>query len=191
MFPKAFFPALGSTAGTVASFATFAVAFIARPIGAVGFGHYGDRIGRKRTLIATLLLIGIATVLIGLLPGAATIGIAAPLSLIALRFIQGFALGGEWAGATLLIAEYAPPDRGPAPPANDAHSRTGGVHSGAARDPARRRHPHNRVRPVLHRHDLPHQLRHEPNRRSAEPDTTPEPAPATTWPASWAAPCHH
>jgi MFS family permease len=109
VFPKVFFPALGSTAGTVASFATFAVAFIARPIGAVVFGHYGDRIGRKRTLIATLLLMGVSTILIGMLPGAATIGAAAPISLIALRFVQGFALGGEWAGAALLTAEYAPP----------------------------------------------------------------------------------
>jgi MFS family permease len=111
VFPKVFFPALGSTAGTVAAFATFAVAFVARPVGAVVFGHYGDRIGRKRTLIATLLLMGISTVLIGGLPGAATIGVAAPLLLTALRFVQGFALGGEWAGATLLTAEYAPPGR--------------------------------------------------------------------------------
>ncbi len=80
VFPRVFFPALGSTAATVASFATFAVAFIARPLGAVSFGHYGDRIGRKRTLISTLLLMGVATVLIGLLPGAATIGVAGPLS---------------------------------------------------------------------------------------------------------------
>jgi MFS family permease len=108
VFPKVFFPALGSTAGTVASFATFAVAFIARPVGAVGFGHYGDRIGRKRTLISTLLLMGVSTVLIGLLPGAATIGIAAPILLVVLRFAQGLAVGGEWAGATLLTAEYAP-----------------------------------------------------------------------------------
>ncbi|MGH3945979.1 MAG: MFS transporter [Pseudonocardiaceae bacterium] len=109
VFPKVFFPALGSTAGTVASFATFAVAFIARPVGAVVFGHYGDRIGRKRTLISTLLLMGVATVLIGLLPGAATIGVAAPILLVVLRFAQGLAVGGEWAGATLLTAEYAPP----------------------------------------------------------------------------------
>lgn len=108
VFPKVFFPALGSTAGIVASFATFAVAFVARPVGAVLFGHYGDRIGRKRTLISTLLLMGIATVLIGLLPGADTIGVAAPIILVALRFAQGFAVGGEWAGATLLTAEYAP-----------------------------------------------------------------------------------
>lgn len=108
VFPKVFFPTLGATSGTVASFATFAVAFIARPVGAVSFGHYGDRIGRKRTLIATLLLMGLSTVLIGLLPGAATIGIVAPISLVLLRFAQGFAVGGEWAGATLLTAEYAP-----------------------------------------------------------------------------------
>src|SRR5918997_6802618 len=111
VFPKVFFPALGSTAGTVASFATFAVAFIARPVGAVGFGHYGYRIGRKRTLISTLVLMGVATVLIGLLPGAATIGVAAPILLVVLRFAQGFAVGGEWAGATLLTAEYAPKEK--------------------------------------------------------------------------------
>jgi MFS family permease len=95
VFPKVFFPALGATAGTVASFATFAVAFIARPVGAAIFGHYGDRIGHKRTLIATLLLMGVSTVLVGLLPGTAAIGIAAPISLIVLRFVQGLALGGE------------------------------------------------------------------------------------------------
>ncbi|HEX6403983.1 MAG TPA: MFS transporter [Pseudonocardiaceae bacterium] len=111
VFPKVFFPALGSTAGTAASFATFAVAFVARPVGAMIFGHYGDRYGRKQTLIATLLLMGTATVLIGLLPGAATIGIAAPILLVVLRFGQGLAVGGEWAGATLLAAEYAPPGR--------------------------------------------------------------------------------
>ncbi|MEJ8281933.1 MFS transporter [Pseudonocardia spirodelae] len=111
VFPKVFFPALGATAGTVASFATFAVAFFARPVGAIVFGHYGDRIGRKRTLISTLLLMGVATVLIGLLPGADTIGVAAPLILVALRFCQGFAVGGEWAGATLLTAEYAPKEK--------------------------------------------------------------------------------
>ncbi|RZQ60161.1 MFS transporter [Amycolatopsis suaedae] len=111
VFPKVFFPALGSTAGTVASFATFAVAFVARPVGAIVFGHFGDRIGRKRTLISTLLLMGVATVLIGLLPEAETIGVAAPIALVVLRFAQGFAVGGEWAGATLLTAEYAPKHR--------------------------------------------------------------------------------
>ncbi|MGI5289090.1 MFS transporter [Nonomuraea polychroma] len=111
VFPQVFFPALGSAAGTVASFATFAVAFVARPLGAILFGHYGDRLGRKNTLIATLMLMGISTFVIGLLPGAATLGIAAPIILVALRFLQGLAVGGEWAGATLLAAEYAPPTK--------------------------------------------------------------------------------
>jgi metabolite-proton symporter len=111
VFPTVFFPALGSAAGTVASFATFAVAFVARPVGAILFGHYGDRLGRKNTLIATLMLMGVATVAIGLLPGAATLGVAAPIILVVLRFLQGLAVGGEWAGATLLAAEYAPPGK--------------------------------------------------------------------------------
>lgn len=111
VFPTIFFPALGSTAGTVASFATFAVAFVARPVGAVLFGHYGDRIGRKKTLVSTLVLMGVSTVLIGLLPTAAAIGVAAPLLLVVLRFLQGLAVGGEWAGANLLAAEHAPPGR--------------------------------------------------------------------------------
>ncbi|GAB2676189.1 MFS transporter [Nocardia goodfellowii] len=111
VFPKVFFPALGSTAGTVASFATFAVAFFARPVGAMLFGHFGDRLGRKKTLVSTLLLMGVSTFLIGLLPGAGTLGVAAPIILVLLRFGQGFAVGGEWAGATLLTAEYAPPGK--------------------------------------------------------------------------------
>ncbi|WP_231123830.1 MFS transporter [Nocardioides sambongensis] len=111
VFPTVFFPALGSTAGTVASFATFAVAFIARPIGAILFGHYGDRLGRKRTLVSTLLLMGLTTVAIGLLPTAAAIGVLAPIALVVLRFLQGLAVGGEWAGANLLTAEYAPADK--------------------------------------------------------------------------------
>ncbi len=111
VFPKVFFPALGSTAGTVASFTTFAVAFIARPVGAVLFGHYGDRVGRKATLVSTLLLMGVCTLLIGLLPSADSIGVLAPILLVLLRFGQGFAVGGEWAGATLLTAEYAPPGK--------------------------------------------------------------------------------
>jgi MFS family permease len=111
VFPTVFFPALGAAAATVASFATFAVAFMARPLGAVLFGHLGDRLGRKRTLISTLLLMGAATVLIGLLPSAGAIGVTAPILLVALRFAQGLAVGGEWAGATLLAAEYAPADR--------------------------------------------------------------------------------
>lgn len=108
VFPVVFFPALGPTAGAVAAFATFGVAFVARPIGAVIFGHFGDRIGRKKTLVATLVLMGGATVLIGMLPGAATIGVWAPILLVVLRFAQGFAVGGEWAGAVLLTSEYAP-----------------------------------------------------------------------------------
>jgi metabolite-proton symporter len=111
VFPTVFFPALGSAAGAVASFATFAVAFVARPFGAILFGHYGDRLGRKNTLIATLMLMGISTVLIGLLPGAATLGVVAPIILVVLRFLQGLAVGGEWAGATILAAEYAPPTK--------------------------------------------------------------------------------
>ncbi|MBO1268077.1 MFS transporter [Arthrobacter cavernae] len=108
VFPVVFFPALGAAAGTVASFGTFAVAFFARPVGAIIFGHFGDRIGRKKTLITTLLMMGIATVAIGLVPDAKTIGVAAPILLVVLRFVQGLAVGGEWAGATLLTAEYAP-----------------------------------------------------------------------------------
>lgn len=111
VFPQVFFPALGSAAGTVASFATFAVAFVARPLGAILFGHYGDRLGRKNTLIATLMLMGISTVVVGLLPSADTIGVAAPVILVFLRCMQGLAVGGEWAGATLLAAEYAPPTK--------------------------------------------------------------------------------
>ncbi|MGE3287722.1 MAG: MFS transporter [Pseudonocardia sp.] len=108
VFGKVFFPALGPAAGTIAAFATAGVAFIARPFGAILFGHFGDRIGRKGTLVATLLLMGLSTVAIGLLPTAATIGVAAPILLIVLRVFQGLAVGGEWAGAVLLTAEYAP-----------------------------------------------------------------------------------
>ncbi|OHV44263.1 MFS transporter [Parafrankia soli] len=111
VFPKIFFPALGESAGTVASFATFAVAFGTRPLGAVLFGHFGDRLGRKKTLISTLLLMGIATILIGCLPTAGAIGVAAPILLVVLRIAQGLAVGGEWAGATLLAAEYAPAEK--------------------------------------------------------------------------------
>jgi MFS family permease len=111
VFGTVFFPALGPAAGTVAAIATFAVAFVARPLGSALFGRLGDRLGRKRTLIATLLLMGGATVGVGLLPGAATIGVAAPIILVTLRFAQGLAVGGEWGGAALLAAEYAPPHR--------------------------------------------------------------------------------
>ena len=108
VFPKVFFPHLGTTMATVASMATFAAAFLSRPVGAAFFGHFGDRLGRKSTLIATLLIMGLSTLTVGLVPGAATIGIAAPLILLTLRLLQGFAVGGEWAGSALLSAEYAP-----------------------------------------------------------------------------------
>ncbi|MCE1179537.1 MAG: MHS family MFS transporter [Micrococcales bacterium] len=117
VFPTVFFSKSDPATATLASFATFAVAFFARPVGAIVFGHFGDRIGRKRTLVWTLLIMGLATILIGLLPGYSSgawgfapdgIGIWAPTLLVALRFFQGFAVGGEWAGATLLTAEYAP-----------------------------------------------------------------------------------
>lgn len=111
VFPQVFFPALGTAAATVASFATFAVAFLARPLGAIFFGHFGDKLGRKKTLVSTLLLMGVATVLMGAVPDSATIGIVAPVALIVLRVAQGLALGGEWAGATLLAAEYAPKEK--------------------------------------------------------------------------------
>ncbi|WP_245839410.1 MFS transporter [Mycobacterium aquaticum] len=109
VFPKVFFPHLGTTMATVASMATFAAAFLSRPLGAAFFGHFGDRLGRKSTLIATLLMMGLSTVAVGTVPSAATIGMAAPLVLLTLRLVQGFAVGGEWAGAALLSAEYAPP----------------------------------------------------------------------------------
>ncbi|KQY57607.1 MULTISPECIES: MFS transporter [unclassified Nocardioides] len=108
VFPTLFFPGLGSAAALIASFATFGVAFVARPLGAVVFGHYGDRIGRKRTLVVSLLLMGIATLVVGVLPTAGTIGVAAPVILVLMRLAQGLAVGGEWAGAALLTAENAP-----------------------------------------------------------------------------------
>jgi len=111
VFPTVFFPNLGHVMATTAALGAFAAAFLARPLGAAVFGHYGDRIGRKQTLVVTLLLMGIATVGVGLIPSTAAIGVAAPLLLITLRLIQGFAVGGEWAGAVLLSAENAPVHR--------------------------------------------------------------------------------
>lgn len=108
VFPLIFFPGR-STAATLQSLATFAIAFVARPIGSALFGHFGDRVGRKVTLVASLLTMGISTVIIGLLPGYATIGIFAPLLLALARFGQGLGLGGEWGGAALLATENAPP----------------------------------------------------------------------------------
>jgi metabolite-proton symporter len=109
VFPRLFFPSSDPTTATLASFATFAIAFLARPLGSAFFGHFGDRIGRKTTLVAALLTMGISTVTIGLLPTYAKIGIAAPLLLALCRFGQGLGLGGEWGGAVLLAVENAPP----------------------------------------------------------------------------------
>ncbi len=111
VFGQVFFSELGGGRGTLALGATYAVAFIARPIGSVLFGHIGDRLGRKRTLIYTLLLMGGSTFAIGLIPSYASIGMAAPIILVTLRFLQGLAVGGEWAGAALLTAEFAPPKK--------------------------------------------------------------------------------
>ncbi|ELY5871174.1 MHS family MFS transporter [Cronobacter sakazakii] len=108
VFPHIFFPQGDPTAATLQSLATFAIAFVARPIGSAVFGHFGDRVGRKVTLVASLLTMGISTVLIGLLPGYESIGIMAPLLLALARFGQGLGLGGEWGGAALLATENAP-----------------------------------------------------------------------------------
>lgn len=111
VFPAAFFPESSPTMGLILSFGTFAFGFIARPVGGVLFGHFGDRIGRKRTLVIALVLMGVASTLIGLLPTYATIGIAAPILLSLLRFAQGLAIGGQWGGAMLLVTESAPADK--------------------------------------------------------------------------------
>jgi metabolite-proton symporter len=111
VFPKLFFPTSSATAATLQSFATFALAFFARPLGAALFGHFGDRKGRKATLVAALMTMGPSTVAIGLLPGYQTIGIIAPLLLCLFRFCQGLGLGGEWGGAVLLAIENAPQGR--------------------------------------------------------------------------------
>ena len=109
VFPRLFFPASDPAAATLASLATFGIAFFARPIGSALFGHFGDRIGRKTTLIIALSTMGLSTVAIGALPTYATIGVAAPLLLALCRFGQGLGLGGEWGGAVLLAIENAPP----------------------------------------------------------------------------------
>jgi MFS family permease len=109
VFPLLFFPKSDPGAATLLSLATFGVAFLARPIGSAIFGHFGDRIGRKRTLVLALATMGLSTFLIGVLPGYSTIGILAPVLLALLRFGQGIGLGGEWGGAVLLAVENAPP----------------------------------------------------------------------------------
>jgi metabolite-proton symporter len=106
VFSKIFFPSYDPFVGTLLAFATYAVGFVARPLGGIVFGHFGDRIGRKRLLMLSLVLMGVATVLIGLLPTYAQIGVWAPAGLILLRVVQGFAVGGEWGGAVLMAAEH-------------------------------------------------------------------------------------
>ena len=111
VFPRLFFPASDPASATLASLATFAIAFLARPIGSAFFGHFGDRVGRKTTLVAALLTMGVSTVAIGMLPTYDSIGIAAPILLALCRFGQGLGLGGEWGGAVLLAIENAPPGK--------------------------------------------------------------------------------
>ncbi len=111
IFNKYFFPTDDAFVSTLLAYGTFAAGFIVRPFGGLVFGHFGDRIGRKPLLVLTLMIMGLATFLIGLLPTYDQIGIAAPLLLLALRVVQGFAIGGEWGGAVLMAYEYAPPER--------------------------------------------------------------------------------
>ena len=111
IFGELFFPEFSSTAGTLAAFSTYAVGFAARPLGGIVFGHYGDKIGRKAMMILSLLIMGIATALIGILPTFESIGIWAPILLVVLRFCQGIGVGGEWGGAVLMAVEHAPDGR--------------------------------------------------------------------------------
>jgi len=111
IFPTAFFGEVPETTALILSLLTFAAGFIARPIGGIIFGHFGDRVGRKKTLIAALMLMGISSTLIGLLPTYAMIGVTAPILLTLLRFAQGLAIGGQWGGAMLLVTESAPPNQ--------------------------------------------------------------------------------
>lgn len=111
VFPAVFFPSSDPAVGTLLALGTFAIGFIARPLGGLVFGHYGDKLGRKKLLVISLVSMGAATFAIGLLPGYATIGIAAPLLLVVLRLVQGFAIGGEWGGAVLIVSEHGDPAR--------------------------------------------------------------------------------
>lgn len=111
VFPKLFFPTFSPLVGLLAAYATLAIPFLTRPLGAIVFGSYGDRLGRKKMLILSLSIMGLATFAIGLVPSYESIGAAAPVLIIVLRLIQGFALGGEWGGATTMVVEYAPPAR--------------------------------------------------------------------------------
>lgn len=111
VFPVVFFPQMSPLMATISSLGTFAAAFLSRPLGAAVFGHFGDRIGRKNVLVFTLVIMGACSIGVGLIPSTATIGVAAPLLLITMRLLQGFAVGGEWAGAALMSAEQAPQGR--------------------------------------------------------------------------------
>ena len=111
VFPTVFFGEVEPATAYILSFLTFAAGFIARPVGGIIFGHFGDRVGRKRTLVMALLLMGVSSTLIGLLPPYAMIGVAAPILLTLLRFAQGLAIGGQWGGAMLLVTESAPDDK--------------------------------------------------------------------------------
>jgi MFS transporter, MHS family, shikimate and dehydroshikimate transport protein len=108
VFNKAFFPTFDPLAGTLAALGSYAVGFLARPLGGALFGHFGDRLGRKSMLVLTLFIMGLSTFCIGLLPTYASIGVLAPILLILLRVIQGIGLGGEWGGASLMVLEHAP-----------------------------------------------------------------------------------
>src|SRR5262249_56132042 len=120
VFNETFFPKFDPAVGTLAAFATFGVGFLARPFGGLFFGHFGDRLGRKPMLVITLLLVGVGTFLIGLLPTYATAGVWAPAALVLLRLTQGFGAGAEYGGAVLLALEYPPAGQrriyGPRPP---------------------------------------------------------------------------
>src|SRR5437773_1573176 len=107
VFNRLFFPTFDAAAGTMAAFATYAVGFFARPLGGVIFGHFGDRVGRKSMLVTTLVMMGMATFLVGVLPTYEQAGMLAPVLLVVLRFAQGLAVGGEWGGAVLMVVEHA------------------------------------------------------------------------------------
>lgn len=111
VFAPLFFPSTNTTAATLSAFVTFGIGFLARPLGAIFFGHFGDRLGRKGTLIATLLLMGVATTIMGMLPDFSTAGVMAPVLLTLCRIAQGLAAGGEWGGATLMALEFAPEEK--------------------------------------------------------------------------------
>lgn len=111
VFGDLFFPSEDPLTGTLLAFSTYAVGYVSRPLGGFVFGRLGDVIGRKKVLIATLLLIGVATFLIGILPAYSTVGVAAPIALVVLRFAQGVGVGGEWGGAVLLSSEFGDPRR--------------------------------------------------------------------------------